>query len=237
MKRTNLELKLKKERAKHVTEENILQQVFACLENDFLVETAIQEFLENEHTSTENNFNLEILESSEIYHLSDIKKICIDYRLRFLDSHLFKNEIPYEAIQKIKKIQKDHQTELKGFKIMAPSKAFKLKNADDPLLFAPMGNGYYYLIHKWGNDLSPFRKFKMWWFKSLENFLLLLLIFSVAITALLPSNLFTNHQTGAEFLMIAFFMFKWIAGMAIFYGFKKGKNFNTSIWKSNYFNA
>ena len=48
---------------------------------------------------------------------------------------------------------------------MAPSKLFKLKNADDPLLFASLGSDYFYLIDKWGNDLSYFRKISMWPFK------------------------------------------------------------------------
>ncbi|WP_121666637.1 hypothetical protein [Mesonia aquimarina] len=235
--KTNIQEKLSNLKNKQVAEKEILDDVFKILKEDTLIEESIIESLGEESAAIKNDFNFELLETAHIYHLDHIKEICIQYRLRFLDSHLFKHEIPIEAIYKIKHLQKTHNLNLRGFKIMAPSKAFKLKNADDPLLFAPIGNGYFYLIHKWGNDLHPFRKFKMWWFKSLENFLLLLFIMSFAITALLPSNLFTKDQSGAEFLMIAFFMFKWIGGMAIFYGFKKGKNFNTSIWNSTYFNA
>ena len=43
-------------------------------------------------------------------------------------------------------------------KMMAPSKLFELENYDDPLMFVNLGNNYYYLIHKWGNDMSFFRK-------------------------------------------------------------------------------
>ena len=43
---------------------------------------------------------------------------------------------------------------------MAPSKLFELENYDDPLLFASLGDGYYYLIHKWGNDLSFLEKYQ-----------------------------------------------------------------------------
>ncbi|WP_395062778.1 hypothetical protein [Flavobacterium sp.] len=48
---------------------------------------------------------------------------------------------------------------------MAPSKAFNLKKYDDPLLFAPIGNDYYYLIHKWGNDLAWYKNFKFYQLK------------------------------------------------------------------------
>ena len=39
------------------------------------------------------------------------------------------------------------------------SKLFRLKNTDDPLLFVPLGNSYFYLVHKWGNDLHPFENY------------------------------------------------------------------------------
>ena len=55
---------------------------------------------------------------------------------------------------------------------MAPSVLFRLEKKDDPLLFVPLGNEYYYLIHKWGNDLHPFRKALMWPFKNIWNLLL-----------------------------------------------------------------
>ena len=69
-----------------------------------------------------------------------------------------KNTIPEEAISQIRMIEKNHNTTLEDFKIVAPSKVFDLINYDDPLLFVPMGNEYYYLIHKWGNDIRPLRK-------------------------------------------------------------------------------
>jgi len=57
---------------------------------------------------------------------------------RYLHPKYFKNEFPQEAINKIKALEKEHNITLSGFKIMAPSKLFKLENPDDPLLFAPI---------------------------------------------------------------------------------------------------
>ena len=105
-----------------------------------------------------NQFNIDDLERDRIFHVQDIKKTCIDYRLRFLDSRYFKNKIPQAAFDEINRLNSLHNTRLGGYKIMAPSKLFKLKDYDDPLLFAPIGNGYYYLIHKWGKRPSPLQK-------------------------------------------------------------------------------
>lgn len=234
--RTNLQHQLNKTRSKRIHEHEIMDEVREILLQDNLREETIHQNLQ-EIQEESNNLNFDLLYSNRIYHKDDIYKLCVNYRLRFLDSALFKSEIPYEAITRIKHLENEHDTTLKGFKIIAPSKLFKLKNADDPLLFAPMGNDYYYLIHKWGNDLHPLRRMIMWPFKTLENFLALLLITSFLTALLVPDGLFSPQQSTTQFFMIFFFIFKWFAGISIFYGFKMGKNFSTEIWDSKYFNA
>ncbi len=224
-------------RNKRVSEAKILEEVQRIFEQEEQKDQLIIEALRDSEDITRNNFNVDKLKLKRIYHLADIEKICIEYRLRFLPSAYFKADLPYEAISKIKQLEKKHNTKLEGFKIMAPAKVFKLENADDPLLFAPIGNEYYYLIHSWGNDLQPFRKLLMWPFKQLENFMLLLLLVSFVLTTLIPNGMFGPEMSTSEFLMIFFFMFKWVAGMALFFGFKKGKNFSADIWRSNYYNA
>lgn len=185
----------------------------------------------------ENNFDFDLLETDKIYHLNQIKKVCIDYRLRFLDSKYFKGDIPQEAFQKISELEKQHAIEVKGFKIIAPSKLFKLKDKDDPLLFAPIGNDYFFLIHKWGNDLHPLRKLLMWPFKNIVNLALVVFTVSFLVTLLVPEGLFSKTSTTAQFWIVFFFMFKCLASVVIFYGFALGKNFNPAIWNSKYFNA
>lgn len=234
--RTNLEVQLHKSREKRISSENILLQVQEIFNQETEKEDEILREIQDGDAGI-NNFDLDLIESDRIFHLSDIEKLCIDYRLRFLDSNYFKGEIPYEAISRIKTLEKQQQFAIKGFKIVAPSKLFKLKNADDPLMFAPMGNDYFYLIHKWGNDLHPLRKLMMWPFRHLENFIGFLLLLSFLIALLIPDGLFSPQQTTTQFFMIFFFAFKWVAGLSIFYGFKKGKNFSSAIWRSKYYNA
>ncbi len=234
---THIPEKILQSRNKRISEEHLLQEVKEIFEKEQAKEDLILKKLIEGAEADSNLFKFDLLETSKIYHLTDIEKICIDYRLRFLNSNYFKAELPFEAISKIKHLEKIHETKLEGFKIMAPAKLFKLENADDPLLFAPVGNQYYYLIHSWGKDLHPFRKLLMWPFKQLENFMVLLLVISLIITALIPQGMFSQKGTIAEFIMIFFFMFKWVAGLALFFGFKKGKNFSEAIWRSKFYNA
>ncbi len=237
LRRTHIPEKILKSRNKRIAQEKLMQAVREILEKDSIRDQVIKERLANTVEANSNNFDFDLLETDRIYHISDIKKICIQYRLRFLDSNYFKGKLPYEAIIKIKELENKHQLDLQGFKIMAPAKLFKLENADDPLLFAPIGNDYYYLIHSWGRDLHPLRKFLMWPFREVENFIMFVAVISLLFTFLVPDGLFSPKMTTSEFIMTFFFIFKGAAGMAIFYGFKKGKNFSTAIWDSKYYNA
>jgi len=234
---THIPTKILEARNKRITADDILESVRQILDKDEQRERNIQRTLSEGSDLSNNEFNIDLLSSEKIFHISDIKKICVLYRLRFLDSNYFKGALPYEALIKIKELENNHHIELKGFKIMAPSKLFKLENADDPLLFAPIGNDYFYLIHSWGKDLHPFRKLLMWPFKEVENLLITLALFSVVLTLMVPDGLFSPHTTTSEYIMTFFFIFKGVAGMTIFYGFKKGKNFSSSIWNSKYYNA
>ncbi len=235
--KTNVLDKLVKERSKRSDTHMVMNEVYRILDtvsqNQERIETTISGDLE----TVINAFNLDLLQTDCIFHIDDIKAICIDYRLRFLDSRYFKGDIPKEAISKIAALEKLHAIEVKGFKIVAPSKLFKLKNLDDPILFAPIGNNYFYLIHKWGNDLHPFRKLLMWPFRNIVNLTCLVLVISYLMAEMVPNGLFSKHHSSAEFWIIYFFIFKSIAAVVLFYAFALGKNFNPQIWNSKYFNA
>ncbi len=235
--KTNIEEKLIALKGKTSSEIDILNQVYQILEKDKKEEKRISKGLKKPGEVSSNDFVFDKLETGRIYHIGQIQKICIDYRLRFLNSKYFKGKIPLAAISEIKRLEKLHETEIGGFKIMAPSKLFKLEDKDDPLLFAPIGNGYYYLIHKWGNNLHPLRKLLVWPFKNVVNLALTTLVISYLVTLLVPNGLFSKNNTSAEFWMMFFFMFKSIAAIVIFYGFALGKNFNPVIWNSKYYNA
>jgi len=196
LRRTNIPEKILKSRNKRIPEVALMDEVQKILEEESAKYEKILDAIQENCEDESNHFYFDLLSTNKIFHISDIEKICITYRLRFLNSSLFKGELPYEAILKIKQLEEEHKINLKAYKIMAPSQFFKLKNADDPLLFAPIGNQYYYLIHSWGKDLHPLRKLMMWPFKHLENFIVLLLLISLIFTSLIPDGMFSPHQNG-----------------------------------------
>jgi len=238
MKKINLKNKLSQLRDKQASADELLQQVKQILQEDDKKDQAIyQEIKEGTSRPDKNFFKPELMEIENIFHISQIKQLCIVYRLRFLNSRYFKDDLPYEAIIKIKKLQKQHHTTLKGFKILAPAKAFKLRNADDPLLFVPIGKGYYYLIHKWGNDLSVWRKLLVWPYRGIQYMAVFVFLLSVIFVALVPSRFTNGELTPPKFLLFAFIMFQWFGGLTLFFMIKKGKSFSHMVWKSPYLNA
>lgn len=232
---TNIEKELLLERSKFKTEVRILEEVSSILEENEAERNNIKDVLENCNSTKANDFKFDLLETDRIFHLVQIRSVSVDYRLRFLNSSFFKDGIPEEAISKIHALEKEHNTKLDGFMIMAPTKAFQLLSYDDPLLFAPIGNNYYYLIHKWGNDLSPTRKWKVLPFKNLFNFVIFSLLVSLLVTLLTPESKLSKSVPMAD-VIIFLFAFKSIVAVLMYAFFMMGKNFNVAIWDRKYFN-
>lgn len=135
-------------------------------------------------------------ESKNVYEIDDIKSIAVKYRLRFLPTKYFKNKIPNEAIFKIKSLEKANDTTIKQFYILAPSQNFDLEDVNkDPLLFAPLSNGKFLLIHKWGTDLKWYKKITSAPLKSIDSIFITIGCVALVIAGLTPTWLILN---GAE---------------------------------------
>lgn len=233
--KVNLEKELISERKKFKSEMAILEDVKAIFAENEIERELIKQTLQEKSSTKTNQLKFDLLETDKIFHLEQIKKICIDYRFRFLDSSIFKNEIPEEAISKIRDLEKTHDTKLEGFKIVAPSKAFLLENYDDPLLFIPMGNDYFYLIHQWGKDMNSLRKWIVKPVKNISNFVITCVVVSLFLTVLTPSTELSKTVPMAS-LIIFLFIFKSIVAVTAYYFFMMGKNFNSEIWQRKYYN-
>lgn len=146
----NLLEKLSNIRAKNALPSNteVLEGFKALLNQPNEGERILRNLFKSE--GGEEQLDFDALEVNRIYHIEDIKKLCIDYRLRFLDSKHFNGTFPAEAIDAIKDFEAKQGKEIKGFKMIAPAGMFKLAEKDkDPILMVPMGNGYYYQLAQW----------------------------------------------------------------------------------------
>ncbi|MBD3581039.1 hypothetical protein [Flavobacterium selenitireducens] len=231
----DLHAELLSARERQTTEAQLLDAISALFEADSRQRLGIRSYIASSNNSCNNQFKFDLLATDRIFHIGQIRAICIDYRLRFLPSGYFKDGIPEEAITKIKHLQAEHGTNLDGFAIVAPTKAFRLRNFNDPLLFAPIGNGYFYLIHKWGNDLNSWRKLWVWPYRNLSTFTTVTVLLSLIATWLTPESNLSRKIPMAD-VIVFLFAFKSIFAVGLYCFFMLGKKFNSDIWDSVYFN-
>lgn len=191
--------------------------------------------LRNSKGTETNLFNFDFLERKNIYHENAIKKLCIDYKLRFLPTFYFKSEYPISTIKKIKDLEDLHQIEISNFKIIAPEKSFKLNNYDDPMLFAELGNGFYYYIDSWGKDFHWLRKIICLPTKKISNRLLFSFFISFIVASLI-SFFSKNGFTNLEFILVKLFCWKCLIAIDFYWMFKSGKYTSEFNWNSPYFN-
>jgi len=244
-KKVNLLEELKLSRKEFVTSDEILlNEVKEILKNELDKEKSIIHRLKHENTINSDfyNINIDALESDRIYTVAEIKLICEKYRLRFLNSTMFKSDFPKEAIDSIKETEEKLGVKFDNYKVIAPESLFRLKDSlEDPILLANMGNGRYYFIHKWGNDLSANRAIKYYPLRNLSTLLISILSLSFFFTLIVPTSWIVKGTFMLEYEIlyrVMFFVscFVWMSAMLIYYGFVANKNLSENEWNNKYFN-
>ena len=177
--------------------------------------------------------------NKDVFTLKQIENICITYRLRFLDTKYFKHEYPYEAVSKIKEFEKRHNTRIKHFKIIAPDKAFDLQDCNqDPLLFAQLDKDRFYLLHKWGSDLSWYRKFLYFPARTIYTYFYFMLAVAAIFAFTVPFEWFQVKPDNILYMRTWFTIhcFIGIFFMGIFLGATMQTSFTSMNWKSKFMN-
>ena len=232
MRKVNLFEELLSERNKEISSDELKSIVKKIWSNHDSKKDQIRISLNKKNDYKNNQLKFDKMESKNIFHKNTIKKICVRYRLRFLDSNLFKGEYPKNITRIIRDLESKHDTNLINFMIMAPSKLFKIKSPDDPILFVPIGNDYFYLVHKWGKEFNKFRKLMVLPFKNIDN----LTIFSILVSVFfaLGSKLVMPSLTSSEVFILFLFLVKGFIFIFFYMFFLTRKNFSESIWNSKY---
>jgi len=232
MRKVNLFEELLSERNKEISSDELKSIVKKIWSNHDSKKDQIRISLNKKNDDKNNQLKFDKMESKNIFHKDTIKKICVRYRLRFLDSNLFKGEYPKNITRIITDLESKHDTSLINFKIMAPSKLFKIKSPDDPILFVPIGNDYFYLVHKWGKEFNKLRKLMVLPFKNIDN----LTIFSILVSVFfaLVGKLVMPSLTSSEVFILFLFLVKGFIFIFFYMFFLTRRNFSESNWNSKY---
>src|SRR4051812_16016048 len=156
---TDIEQELSKLRSSMRShEDQLIIEAKRILKKDLFAESKILENLRQYNKSYEV-IDEEDVDAGLVFTPAEIKKIAVLYRLKFLESKIYKPEIPYEAVLKIKYLNDTYYKEIKLFKMLALPEAFKNKaSTATSVLFVKTNYDNYYLVHRWGGKLKLERK-------------------------------------------------------------------------------
>ncbi len=236
-----LENELKRSRNAGIQEasDDLLSQIQDLFVADWEREKRLHNLLESGVTSA-GLLNLEFLDEENIFSLANIKEIAVKYRLRFLSTRHFKNKIPYEAVSKLKALETKTGQKTPSLMILAPSEMFRLEDANkDPLLFAPLSDGRFYLVHQWGGEISWLRAVLAWPKQKLQHLVVSIAVLSALISLLLPAIWFGDAQ-GNYFNFYRVAAFGWnlifLSGIVSYFWFVTNQKFSLNAWNSKFFN-
>ena len=236
MAKVNLVSELEKVQIKRKQEELIVE-VKSFLSNEASHEWSIKNRVEKNHFEPASQFTMisNKLNQSLIFDLESIQLVCTRFRLRFLSSKLFKNEIPVEAVRAVKRTEMETGHRFTKFRIMAPASLFHLKDSTkDPILFAELPNGRFYYIYKWGGDMTLTQQLINLPFQHMGALAVFSMVVGFLTMVLLPS-MFSDWRAEAFY---RFFFFSTVSALvmtvAIIIGITNSKDFSENVWNSAY---
>ena len=235
--RINLEQELIRERQR---QHKILGDVYDILAKAVERDGEVLKRLQSAPEVKASGVTISIEDLPHVFETAEIRKICVRYRLRFLDTVHFKSASPAEAIAKINRFEKKYGVEIRNFKIMAPDHAFNLENVNrDPVLFASLDNDTYFLLHKWGKDMAWYKKFLVWPFQNMRTFFISLWLVALILTCIIPSSVMHVFTPESEFYLRAWLvvhMFIGLSGLSLGAAFSFDKTFSVISWDSKFRN-
>lgn len=234
-----IELNKQRETDRRTDGEKVLSEFKTMFEADWERDGRLRSAMQNDNVSIKLP-DSEGLDSERIYSLETIRKICLKYRLRFLGTELFRGEIPQSALTQIKQTENQLNIGLESFMIVAPAKMFRLEDANrDPLLFAPLSDGRFYLLARWGNDLSWHRALMAWPVKSPLHLAIVVFVVAAIVSLLLPTQWLTSRPLGYFnfFRVLSFGInFTIIGGLVSYFWFVLYQKFSWHAWNCRTFN-
>lgn len=210
--------------------------------NQFLDEKELEQRIGSKNCSTKLP-SANILKAIEkhnkkqIFTETAVKQIATNYRLRFLNSAMYLPQIPELAFIKARRLEEKYNTKFDTYKILAPKKSFDTETAKDPLLFAQIAENKYLFIHKWGKDLSPWRKLSRWPLRSPYHFTFSVLCLLFLLTSIIAPE--ANPYSSSIFSPKLVFFFCGLmiaASWSVFVFLAFQKNFSCYIYNSRFNN-
>lgn len=220
-------------------QERVLQEVHGILEEENKKDDVLRAVVLSSRGERVNR--IARMDPERVFSRKAIRRICITYGLRFLDAGHFKGKLPSRAMYELRQLEGRSRAPLAGFKILAPASRFKLCDGEsDPVLFVPVGPEHFYLIHRWGRDMSAWRAVRMWSFRGPANLAAACFVLAMIIAACVPNTVFGAAQDapwwGVHRFLGAIWTLMTVAAVVSFAWFTFFGQFSREAWNSRHFN-
>jgi hypothetical protein len=219
-------------------QDKLLVEAYNILNGTNIKSTINEDFDYSSESNILNELTItKVLDSNRIFSINEIRKVSIDYHLRFLDSKNYVAEIPYNVHLKCSAFELRTGKPV-NFKVLTEANNFKAKYPNTQhLIFADLGNNEFYFIMKWGNPFSTYRKITSFPFKSFETVLVSVLLSALLITIITPSSLIITHGKPEDYFSMAraafyFYCVIFFAAVYTYYIVALRKNLNITEWDS-----
>lgn len=166
-----------------------------------------------------------------VFHISQIEALCKKYHLRFLSARLYMGSIDRVLPVKISQFEIAHNINCnkENSFIVAPKKSFKLEQSPkDPILFYKINDEFFYMIHKWGNDLSLTRR--LFPLLSTNWFSVLLIMSCAGLLCLFWSLVIKGEQALSACLGVTIM----VPAIICFVAFSDIRFVSRNVWNSQY---
>lgn len=220
-------------------QENVLEEVHHLLYDEQKQDDLLRAMVLS--SMDERPVRITGMDPDRIFHRDTIRTLCIRYRLRFLPGGLFKGPLPNTAVYALRALERKSGSPMNSFLVMAPANRFKLCDSEvDPLLFVPLGNDKFYLVHKWGTDLSVVRSIVNWPFRTVAHLAVMVLVFAIVASLLVPTQVMTTDPAatfwGGHRVLFLLWTTMVTASFTVFGWFAFFGQFSAEAWNSRYFN-
>lgn len=220
-------------------QDGLMQEVHGILEQEQKIDDILRAKVRSASPARTNLITP--MDPARVFHMDTLRAACIKYRLRFLDASLFKGDLPPQAVLALRATERIAAAPLQGFKVMAPASRFKLCDSNaDPLLFVPVGDDRYYLVHRWGTDMAPWRAWMAWPFRSVFHLGALVLACSLLLSMVIPNAVITSDPEaswmGPHRVLFLFWSTMVVASFTVFGWLAFFGSFSQDDWNSRHFN-
>lgn len=215
---------------------SLLSEAYSILKGD-ISKKAFSDVYSQVSKSQTSVVTSQSLDSEKIFSERDLKNCCVKFSLRFLNSKIYKSELPYDARIKSNAFEIQMGQSLNFMILTETSNFTSVYPNTQQLLFADIGNGEYYFICQWGRKYSTYRKVASLPYRNIEFLFIYILILSSILTLITPTTFITTKPDIDYFSMIRMAYFFWcvifLSAIFTYYIIGLRKGLNTALWDSS----